>query len=151
MGRRTGRTKKKDDLFFMYLASTGNVTKACEESGYSTTRVYEYRVTDIDFKERWQTALDSCAGLVEGSLIDVLVNGDTDYKVLNFTDNEGKKHSVVKKVKKRYPASMLAYMKIRDSDRYGLKPVMGSAEYCESLTDEQLDAEIERYIEIFSG
>lgn len=140
MGRKTARTKKKDDLFFMYLACTGSVTKACEESGYSIPRVYEYRISDIAFYERWVMAMDSCAGLVEGSLVDVLVNGDSDYKVLNFTDTEGKKHSVVKRIKKRYPAAMLSYLRVRDSKRFSQKGVKDllDEDICD-MTEEQLD------------
>ena len=50
---RAARTPEKDEVFFTAVVeSGGNITKACELSGYSRTSVYDYKAADGDFAKR---------------------------------------------------------------------------------------------------
>ena len=65
MANRTKRTAKKDERFFLALASGAPVGKACKAAGYGRTAVYAYRTEDADFAQRWQEADDEAVELME--------------------------------------------------------------------------------------
>ena len=142
MGRKTARTKKKDDLFFKTLASSGCAAKACEYSGYSLTAAYRYAKNDIEFEARWREAIDLTVAIVEGTLFDVAVNGDVDYKSLKFIDDKGKAHHQLVKTKKRNVAAIALFLKANKPDKYGNKIVDKDDDYVGNLSDEELDAVI---------
>lgn len=152
MGRKTARTKKKDDLFFKTLASSGCAAKACEYSGYSLPAVYRYAKNDIEFDARWKESIALTVAVVEGTLFDLAANGDVDYKSVKFIDDQGKLHHQLVKIKKRNVAAIALYLKSKNPDKYGNNIAdKYSDDYINRLSDEELekaDEEIYRLMEM---
>lgn len=69
------RSKKRDQVFFDTLATTGNVSRAARESGYKRQRVYEIRSADDAFSDSWDDALAEYESMLEAELMRRAVQG----------------------------------------------------------------------------
>ncbi len=110
MARQTKRTKRRDDIFFAVYGTSGSVTTAAEAANYSKSAVYRYLKEDEDFANRFQLAKVETLDLIKGSAIDLAVNGDETYKVLNLINPDtGKKMTRVVKERRR-SSSMIQFL-----------------------------------------
>lgn len=57
MPNKTNRTPKKDALFLAGLTKHGRVATAAKTAGYTRSRVYVWRVEDVQFASDWDDAL----------------------------------------------------------------------------------------------
>ncbi|MGF1871140.1 hypothetical protein [Photobacterium indicum] len=150
MAGKVRRTKKKDDIFFNVFASTSSVERACELSGYSSSSVYRYKASDVEFSYKWEIAVKQTVSAVEGSLFDLAVNGDKDFKSLKYVDSEGKAcHSLIP-IKRRNPAAMQLFLKAHAPEKYNDRLVVAKLEPlanddAEGLSDEDIQEELDRF------
>jgi hypothetical protein len=70
VANRTKRTPEKDDAFFVAVVeSGGNITKACAESSYGRTAVYDYKANDSEFATRLAESVEKGMDVLEQECI----------------------------------------------------------------------------------
>lgn len=127
MARQSKRTKRKDDIFFTVYGSSGSLLTAAEAAGYSKSAVYRYLANDSDFVERMNLAKVDTFDLIRGTAVDLAINGDVTYKVLNLIDEKtGKKKTQVVTERKR-SAAMIHFLAER----------MGASEFDKEVRREE--------------
>src|SRR4051794_25137533 len=68
--RSGGWTARKKKAFLETLAATCNVRRACARVGMSDRAAYAERAKDAQFREDWQTTLESARGVLQTMLIE---------------------------------------------------------------------------------
>jgi transposase-like protein len=68
-------TKKK--RFIETLAAQGTVSHAAQAAGVSRNTAYRWRQDDLEFAEAWDEAHEKAVDVVESSLYEKAVSGDT--------------------------------------------------------------------------
>jgi hypothetical protein len=58
-------------IFLGHLAASANVTAAAEAAGFSTTAIYQRRMAEPGFAERWQLALEQGIARLEMQLVEI--------------------------------------------------------------------------------
>jgi hypothetical protein len=61
----TTKKRRWEKAFLTALRESGNIRVACEAVGIERSTAYDYRNADIEFKERWERALEEAADLLE--------------------------------------------------------------------------------------
>lgn len=74
MRDRRDRQKKK---FIETLEAQGTVLHAAKAAGVSRWTAYRWRKEDLEFADQWDEALENAVDVVENSLYQKAVNGDT--------------------------------------------------------------------------
>jgi len=75
LANRTIRTIKNRDMFLEALASTANVTEACEITGVGRSAAYDWRREDDEFRAAWDASLDVGVGVLEDEAVRRAVKG----------------------------------------------------------------------------
>ncbi len=141
MARPSKRTKTRDDIFFAVYGSTGSILAAAEAASYSKSAVYRYLENDPNFMHRLEKAKIDTFDLIKGSAIDLAINGDESYKVLNLIDSKtGKKTTQVVKERKR-SAAMIQFLAERMAPSEFDKDVKREKRQKAELMEEDWDEE----------
>lgn len=74
MGDRRDREKRR---FIETLGAQGTVLHAAKAAGISRWTAYRWRQEDLDFADQWDEALENAVDVVENSLYQKAVSGDT--------------------------------------------------------------------------
>jgi len=74
MRDRRDRQKKK---FIETLEAQGTVLHACKAAGISRQTAYRWHRDDLEFADQWDEALENAVDVVENSLYQKAVSGDT--------------------------------------------------------------------------
>lgn len=146
MSRETKRTKARDKRFFEALESNPTVTvaKAAKAAGYSRSSIYNYKNDDPLFASRFNEIMDERFEELESAAYDMAINGEDDYKTI-INPKTGKKSTI--KVKRRNSSVVMFLLSAGKPEKYrsNYKPPELDDHDLDSISDEELDAEIARY------
>ncbi|UKA23373.1 hypothetical protein IHC92_20695 [Photobacterium damselae subsp. damselae] len=142
MGRVSKRSNARDKKFFDALAKNYTIGEAAKIAGYSRTSVHEYTKNDPVFAEKFHDAKMDIAEKLEKEADRRSLEGVIDYKSLK-TD-KGQKVVQIRK----YSDTLLMFRlrALKPSEyRDNYKPPELDDHDLDSISDEDLDAEIARY------
>ena len=142
MSRPKNRSRARDKKFFEYLSSNQTIGEAAKNAGYSRSSVYEYSKEDPVFALMFEEAKQDLIERLEREADRRATEGVQDYKSLKT--NEGYKVVPLRK----YSDTLLMFrLKALAPDKYrdNYKSQIIDDQDLDSISDEDLDAEIARY------
>lgn len=129
------RIKYRDDIFFDELSKHGLVTPACRVAEVDPSSMYQKRMKDQEFRQRWEAALETAADRLEQEAIRRSVEGIDEVVI-----HQGQVINLYVLDKDGRPVIGKDGLPVIDLDKNGRPKVLTTKKYSDSLLTTMLKA-----------